>query len=223
MEIAEGITLTGQYIIRWSEKHINKYINDLLQTDKDYVIAIDTDSNYVNLGDLVAQLMPNAPLEKKVDFVDKVCGKIETDVLNPAFKELKESCTAFKHRITMKREAIANRGIFCCHPDTKISTLQGDISIEELYFKSKDTEEENVKECGVVNVVNFDEDAAVKHEDVIDLVLRRKYSGDLYTITAEDGKSVRVTADHLILVVNENSYSWVMAKDLKETDEIVSI
>ena len=223
MEIAEGITLTGQYIIRWSEKHINEYINKTLKTNKDYIIAIDTDSDYVDLGDLVKAVVPDASIDKKVDFLDKVCAKIETDVLDPAFKELKENCNAFKHRITMKREAIASRGIFCCHPDTKISTLQGDISIEDLYFRSKDTLEHNVKECGNVDVINFDEDSGVKHEDVIDLVLRREYSGDLYTITTEDGHSVSVTADHLILVVSNDSYSWVMAKDLKETDEVVSI
>lgn len=223
MPVAESITMNGQLIIKWAEQKVNEFLNSALNTNDDYVVAIDTDSIYVDLGDLVKAVIPDAPIDKKVDFLDKVCAKIESDVLDPAFKELKDSCNAFKHRITMKREAIASRGIFCCHPDTKISTLQGDISIEDLYFRSKDTLEHNVKECGNVDVINFDEDSGVKHEDVIDLVLRREYSGDLYTITTEDGHSVSVTADHLILVVSNDSYSWVMAKDLKETDEVVSI
>jgi hypothetical protein len=112
MEIAEGITISGQYIIKWAEKHVNAYLNKALKTEKDYVIAIDTDSVYAGLGDLVNNVMPDATNEKKVDFLDKVCSKIETDVLDVAFKELKENCNAYKHRITMKREGIANRGIW---------------------------------------------------------------------------------------------------------------
>ena len=112
MEIAEGITITGQYIIKWAEKHVNDYLNKVLKTDKDYVIAIDTDSVYVGLADLVNNVMRDAETSKKVDFLDKVCAKIETDVLDIAFKQLKENCNAYKQRISMKREGIANRGIW---------------------------------------------------------------------------------------------------------------
>jgi DNA polymerase elongation subunit (family B) len=112
MEIAEGITITGQFIIKWAEKYVNEFLNKTLKTNKDYVIAIDTDSVYACLADLVNHVMPDADTTKKVDFLDKVCAKIETDVLDVAFKQLKENCNAYKHRITMKREGIANRGIW---------------------------------------------------------------------------------------------------------------
>lgn len=112
MEIAEGITITGQFIIKWAEKYVNGFLNKTLKTDKDYVIAIDTDSVYAGLADLVNHVMPDAETSKKVDFLDKVCSHIETDVLDVAFKELKENCNAYKHRIVMKREGIANRGIW---------------------------------------------------------------------------------------------------------------
>jgi DNA polymerase elongation subunit (family B) len=112
MEIAEGITITGQFIIKWAEKYVNDFLNKTLKTDKDYVIAIDTDSVYAGLADLVNAVMPDAETTKKVDFLDKVCAKIETDVLDVAFKELKDNCNAYKHRISMKREGIANRGIW---------------------------------------------------------------------------------------------------------------
>ena len=112
MEIAEGITITGQAIIKWAEKHVNGFLNKTLKTDKDYVIAIDTDSVYANLGDLVNAVLPDADKTKKVNFLDKVCKTIETDVLDVAFKDLKENCNAFKHRISMKREGIADRGIW---------------------------------------------------------------------------------------------------------------
>lgn len=112
MEIAEGITITGQFIIKWAEKYVNEFLNKALKSKKDYVIAIDTDSVYAGFNDLVNAVMPDASDEKKVDFLDKVCQKIEEDVLDKAFKQLKENCNAYKHRITMKREGIANRGIW---------------------------------------------------------------------------------------------------------------
>lgn len=114
MEIAEGITITGQFIIKWAEKHVNEFLNKALKTKDDYVIAIDTDSVYVGLGKLMDKIIfrPNEGIDKRIDFVDKVCQKIESEVLNVAFKQLKENCGAFKQRISMKRESIADRGIW---------------------------------------------------------------------------------------------------------------
>ena len=112
MEIAEGITLTGQLIIKWGEKYINEYLNKALKTNKDYVIAIDTDSIYSNFSSLVDAVVPDATTAKKVDFLDKVCKKIETDVFDTAFKQLGTNLNVFKHRIGMKREGIADRGIW---------------------------------------------------------------------------------------------------------------
>lgn len=114
MEIAEGITLTGQFIIKWAEKYVNEFLNKTLKTNEDYVIAIDTDSVYVGLGKLMDKIIfkPNDRISKRIDFVDKVCQTIENDVLDVAFKQLKENCGAFKQRISMKRESIADRGIW---------------------------------------------------------------------------------------------------------------
>lgn len=112
MEIAEGITITGQTIIKWGEKHINSYLNKALKTDNDYVIAIDTDSIYANFSALVNAVMPDADTTKKVDFLSKACRRIETDVFDTAFKDLGENLNVHKLRIGMKREGIADRGIW---------------------------------------------------------------------------------------------------------------
>lgn len=113
MEIAEGITITGQYIIKWAEKHVNAYLNKVLGTEgKDYVLAIDTDSVYVVLSDLVNSVLPDSSIDKKVDFLDKVCKKIETDVLDVAFTKLYENTNSYSKRISMKREGISDRGIW---------------------------------------------------------------------------------------------------------------
>lgn len=113
MEIAESITSTGQAIIKWAEQKVNEYLNKVLNSDKDYVIAMDTDSVYITLNDMVQQAYPNgASVTKITNFLDKVCDKIEKDVFDPAFEEFAKSANSFKQRITIKREGISSRGIW---------------------------------------------------------------------------------------------------------------
>ena len=67
--LAEGVTLTGQRAIKWAEATMNRELQKLLKTEDDYVIAIDTDSLYVNFGPLVEKFKPTNP----VSFLDKIC------------------------------------------------------------------------------------------------------------------------------------------------------
>jgi DNA polymerase elongation subunit (family B) len=113
MEIAEGITITGQFIIKMAEKYVNEYLNKILKSKKDYIIAIDTDSIYVNFNDLVQRACSkDLPKDKIVDFLDKACKKVEAEAISVAFKTLYENTNAFKERLNMKREGIADRGIW---------------------------------------------------------------------------------------------------------------
>lgn len=113
MEIAEGITLSGQMIIRWAEKAVNDYLNKALKNKeyKDYVIAIDTDSVYVNLGEVVKSTKLTDK-ETITNFLDKLCGEALESVLSKAFDKLADQLNVYKKRITMKREAIADRAIW---------------------------------------------------------------------------------------------------------------
>jgi len=106
--IAESITTSGQLAIRWAERAINKFMNELLGTDEDYIIAIDTDSLYVNMEPLVNKFNPKDP----VKFLDKVASEKLEVVLEHAYAELAERVNAFENRMVMKREAIANRGVW---------------------------------------------------------------------------------------------------------------
>lgn len=106
--IAEGITLTGQLTIRWAEKAINQYLNKVLKTSKDYVLAIDTDSVYVCLNDLVKAVNPQNPLE----FVNTVCREKLEPVLEQSYDKLFKMLGGIDNRMVMKREAIADRGIW---------------------------------------------------------------------------------------------------------------
>jgi len=113
---AEAITLSGQLSIRWIEMKLNGYLNKLLKTkDIDYVIASDTDSVYVNLGPLVNMVYGSkseTKVETIVDFVNKACTEKFEPFIDKAYQELADYMNAFDQKMQMKREVIANKGIW---------------------------------------------------------------------------------------------------------------
>ena len=108
LRIAEGITLTGQLAIQWAEKAVNAELNKILKTDKDYVIAIDTDSLYINFGPLIKQLNPKDP----VKFLDKICVDHFEPAIAKSYEKLFKNMSCHKPRMEMGREVIADRGIW---------------------------------------------------------------------------------------------------------------
>jgi len=113
-DLAESITMSGQLSIRWVERAMNQYLNKVLKTEKvDYIIAIDTDSMYVNLGPLVDKLFEDQnDKEKIVSFLDKLANTELTKVIDRAYEELAEYVNAYDQKMRMKREAIADKGIW---------------------------------------------------------------------------------------------------------------
>lgn len=112
---AEAITLSGQVSIRWVEDKINKYLNKVLKTqDVDYVIASDTDSIYLNMGPLVETVYKGREktTESIVSFLDKV-AKVELEKhIEGCYQELADYVNAYDQKMQMKRENIADRGIW---------------------------------------------------------------------------------------------------------------
>ena len=111
---ASGITTAGQYIIRFIEGKMNDYLNKVLQTtDKvDYVVASDTDSIYVTLDKLVEQTCKGKTNDQIADFIGKVCdNKLEPEI-EKWFDIISDYSNAFKNAMVMKREVIANKGIW---------------------------------------------------------------------------------------------------------------
>tara|TARA_Y100000022_G_scaffold198712_1_gene209582 strand:+ start:1 stop:1311 length:1311 start_codon:yes stop_codon:yes gene_type:complete len=116
LENAEAITMSGQVSIRWIENKMNQYLNKLLKTDdQDYVIASDTDSIYLNVGDLVRTVFgeDGTPDKTKVvDFLDKACKTQIEPFIDKCYKELADYVNAYDQKMFMKRENIADRGIW---------------------------------------------------------------------------------------------------------------
>ena len=112
---AEAITLSGQVSIRWIENKMNAYLNKVLQTkDDDYVIASDTDSIYLNLGPFVHKVFKGreASDESIVRFLDKVCEVEFEKYIRNSYEALASYVNAYEQKMFMKRENIANRGIW---------------------------------------------------------------------------------------------------------------
>jgi len=110
LRVAEGITLTGQTVIRWAEKSVNEFMNKVCATkDKDYVIAIDTDSVYVNFGEVVKKYVKPG---EEVQTIDKICEDQFIPMLEKSYDRLYNMFACYKPRMVMAREAIADRGIW---------------------------------------------------------------------------------------------------------------
>ena len=112
---AEAITLSGQLSIRWIENKMNSYINKILKTKEvDYVIASDTDSIYLNLGSLVETVFKGREKSDKsvLRFLEKVCDVEFEKYIQNSYEALATTVNAYDQKMFMKRENIANKGIW---------------------------------------------------------------------------------------------------------------
>ncbi len=115
LDNAEAITLSGQVSIRWIENKMNEKINKILKTQEvDYVIASDTDSIYLNLGPLVERVYEGREKTNQnvVGFLNKVCENEFEPFIEGAYETLARYLNAYEQKMFMKRENIAERGIW---------------------------------------------------------------------------------------------------------------
>ena len=110
---ALAVTLAGQLSIRWIERKLNHFINNILKTDKDYVIASDTDSIYLRLGELVDKVYSKEKNTTNIiSFMDKVCEDKIQPFINQSYQDLATYVCAYSQKMRMKREALADKGIW---------------------------------------------------------------------------------------------------------------
>jgi hypothetical protein len=107
-----GVTTSGQLAIRWIENKLNDYMNKLLQTETDYVIASDTDSIYLKLGPIVDKFCKDKSIEQTIQFMDKICEDKIQPYIDKSYGELADYLKAYSQKMQMKREALANKGIW---------------------------------------------------------------------------------------------------------------
>ena len=170
---AEAITLSGQVSIRWIENKMNQKMNKILKTeDVDYVIASDTDSIYLNLGPLVEGVYKGREEtdEVIVGFIDKICSMELEPYIESSYEALAKYVNAYDQKMFMKRETIANKGIWTAkkryilnawdiegvrftEPKLKV------MGIEAVKSSTPGACRDKIKECLKVIMNNDEEDA----------------------------------------------------------------
>ena len=172
---AEAITLSGQVSIRWIENKMNQYLNTILKTDgEDYVIASDTDSIYLNLGPLVQSVYKGREKtdESVVRFLDKVCQTKFEPFIESSYEALAKYVSAYDQKMIMKRENIANKGIWTAKKRYILNVWNSEgvqyaepklkvMGIEAVKSSTPGACRDKIKECLKV-IMNEDEDAAQK-------------------------------------------------------------
>ena len=94
---------------------MNNYLNKILKTEgEDYVIASDTDSIYLNLGPLVEVIYKGREKtnESIVSFLNKICEMELEKYITSSYETLANYVNAYDQKMFMKRENIADRGIW---------------------------------------------------------------------------------------------------------------
>jgi len=118
IRIAEGITMTGQLIIRSVAKQLNQLItNEVAKStgkvpDKDFSFYSDTDSTYVTLNEIVKSVIPNKTTKETVDVLDKYCTKVIEPAISKTCEEFSSYLNTLQSKIKFKREVIAERGVW---------------------------------------------------------------------------------------------------------------
>ena len=120
VRIAESITLSGQLSIRWIENRMNEYLNKLLKTEgEDYVVASDTDSLYIVFDKLVNKVFDKGKFVSESDYKEAVVQFLDNaarDKIEPfidkSYQNLADVMNAYAQKMFMKREAIADKGIW---------------------------------------------------------------------------------------------------------------
>ena len=114
VRLAEGITLSGQFVINYIKQHINKFLNKWLKTaaEKDFIIAMDTDSLYITLADVIRAIKNPPDKDKLVSIIDKICIDVITPQINKACEEIYDYLNVHMKSLSMKRESISDKGVW---------------------------------------------------------------------------------------------------------------
>ncbi len=113
IRLALSITQAGMLSILWVERDINKFLNNITKKDKDYVVAMDTDSLIVSIDDIVKlKGFDKEEVFKVIDFMDNFCEEEIQPVIDRSYDNLGNYLNVFKKTMRMKREVLANKGFW---------------------------------------------------------------------------------------------------------------
>lgn len=191
IRMAEAITLTGQLAIRWVANDLNKFLNGVIGTkDEDFVLAIDTDSNYLKLDKLVKKFWADKSKKEIVDILDKACEEKIQPVIDRSFNQIANYLNAtVPSALKMSRECIADRGFWTAKkryalnvwnsegvaykkPKIKIMGIETTRSSTPQFFR-------DALERAIKIILNKDNKKLIKYVEKIESKFRRKPVEDI--------------------------------------------
>jgi DNA polymerase elongation subunit (family B) len=140
LRMAMAVTLAGQLSIRWIANKLNQYMNKINKSENvDFVIASDTDSIYLRLDELVNKFINSVKLKDKqyvINFMDKVCEEKLQPFIDKSYQELADYVKAPQQKMQMKREALADKGIWTAKKRYILNVYNNEgISYKEPHMK----------------------------------------------------------------------------------------
>lgn len=106
--IAEAITISGQFAIRWVANQLNKNVQQSLKDDKDRIVLIDTDSAVLSLEDLINKVYPDHTTHETIEYINKVAIGVLQPIINNSYKELGDYINCYEYALRMKLENTAD-------------------------------------------------------------------------------------------------------------------
>ena len=132
IDLAEAITLSGQLVIRWIEKELTQFLNNLCKTsDQNYIIYSDTDSVYISLDNVVQKFMnpEKNNTQKIITNIDKFCIDVLTPFIQKKYDKIKELLNCPVQKLSMKREVIADRGVWTAKKRYMLNVYMGEDNV----------------------------------------------------------------------------------------------
>lgn len=114
VRLAEAITLEGQLSIKYVQKSVNTYLNDILKSsNKDFVLGIDTDSVLLSLEYLVEKTVKDMKEPNEIaNYLVKVAEKKLQPYVDSVTQDLSEYLNSYSNKINFKLEKICSAGIW---------------------------------------------------------------------------------------------------------------
>ena len=197
IRIASAITISGQLANKWQTKAANEAICEWMDVDyKDYSIAMDTDSFYVVLEDVVNKQFPDGADDITItDFLSDFCENVILKRVKKRYDDLAVYMNVPENRFFSEREVIAPSALWVQKKNYCMNILDSEgvrfhkpkLKIMGLASKKSSTAEFAVgplEECYKL-VLGTDDES--KLHDLVEDIKERFNAFDVETIATPSG------------------------------------
>lgn len=112
-DVAESITITGQFILKRIEQRLDTVLNEKFNTDNHkYLVYVDTDSVYVNVEPIVNKFLSGKEPSVIVKSLEKVAIDILQEEINKICETVSSELNFCENKIHFKLEAVGDKAIW---------------------------------------------------------------------------------------------------------------